>query len=78
MYVEVRNPDDINSVSKALYELKKMLKQNQVLSDAKKYDFYLSPSKKRKAKREQARKTRMRDIGKQKWYEKQNPDTIQF
>ena len=77
-YVEIRNnpnrkPADL--VNDALKELKRKMKKEGVLQDLKKYEFYMSPSKKKRFRKKEAFKRLKREQRKQDWYSKKPPTT---
>jgi len=79
-YVEVRtnpNKSQADLVVDALKELKRRMKKEGILQDLKKYEFYMSPSKKKRFREKEAFKRRKRDERKKEWYSKK-PDLSEF
>lgn len=84
-YVEIRqNPDVLYSkkghkdfLEDALQELKRKMKKEGTLQDFRKHESYMSPSKKKRFKRNEAFKRRKREERKKEWLEKQ-PKPDQF
>lgn len=76
-FVEIRSTDDRKhgeQVDRALKELKRQMKKEGVLEDFQLKQAYMSPSKKRRFKRNEAFKRRKREERKQDWYSKKNPE----
>ena len=72
-YVEVRtNPNKKHSdlLNEALKELKRKMKKEGILQDLKKYEFYMSPSKKKRFRKKEAFKRLKREQRKTDWYRK--------
>ena len=72
-YVEVRtNPNRKHSdlLNEALKELKRKMKKEGILQDLKKYEFYMSPSKKKRFRKKEAFKRLKREQRKTEWYRK--------
>lgn len=59
-----------NNVGFALQLLKKFIKRNEILINLKNREFYMSPSEKRRFKKNQAQKQKRREFRKQEWYDK--------
>ena len=75
-YVEVRtnpNKKPADLVNDALKELKRKMKKDGVLQDLKKYEFYMSPSKKKRFRKKEAFKRLKREQRKSEWYSKKPP-----
>jgi ribosomal protein S21 len=77
-YVEVR-PVNENSTKKhkdyvddALKELKRRMKKEGILQDLKRHESYMSPSQKKRFRRNEAMKRRKRDNRKQQWFKKKS------
>lgn len=80
-YVEVRQNDEKSQYKRksqdflddALKELKKKLKKEGIMQDLKKHESYMSPSLKRRHKKNEAFKRRKREERKQEWMKKKTP-----
>jgi ribosomal protein S21 len=74
--IPVRTSEDkkkhINDVTFALLELKKLVKKEDLISEFRSREAYMSPSKARRYKTNESIKQRKRDQKKQEWYEKNN------
>lgn len=71
-YVEVRNNNDkkhADMVDIAIKELKRRVKKENIFQDLKRKEFYMSPSKKKRFRKNEAFKRRKREERKQIWYE---------
>ena len=62
----------ISNVDYALKELKKMMKKEGVLQELKLREAYMSPSNKKRYRKNEALKRLRRDERKQDWYDKKN------
>lgn len=76
---EIKNYDGdskkhIETVTHLVKELKKSLKKEGILQDLRLKESYMSPSKKKRYKRNEARKRRVRDARKQEWYRNNKSD----
>ncbi len=59
-----------NSVDRAIKELKKRLKKEGMFEELKRREYYMSPSTKRKFRKNEAFKRRKREERKQEWHDK--------
>lgn len=74
-FVEVRNADHsskkhIDFINDALKELKRQMKKEGILQDLKRHEAYITPSKRRRIKKNEAFKRRKRDERKEAWFKK--------
>ena len=60
----------MDQVDWAIRELKKQLKKDNFQYELKRREFYMSPSKKKRWRKNEALKRKKRDDRKQEWYEK--------
>lgn len=75
-YVEVRvisGDKHLASLDAAIKEFKKRVKKDEILQDLKKHEFYMSPSNKKRWKKNEAFKRKKREERKQQWNDK-NPN----
>jgi ribosomal protein S21 len=63
MYVEVRG-ESKDDLERALKIFSKMIKKNEIINEVKKREFYVTPSKKRILKRQEAKRRKIRDARK--------------
>ena len=65
LYVEVRN----NDVTKALRRLKKLMNQEGMVKDMRKYEYFEKPSEKKRKEKAQARKRWLKKLeqNKESW-----------
>jgi ribosomal protein S21 len=65
MYIEIRGSDEGNrhreAVDNALKEFKRRMKKSGILQDLKRYESYMSPSKKKKFRKNEAIKRNKRE-----------------
>jgi ribosomal protein S21 len=74
MYVEVRDKDGvkhIDAVNMALLNLKRKIKKSGLMQELKNREYYMSPSKQRRFKRNEAIKRRKREENKTEWHSRQ-------
>ena len=74
-YVEVRSSEHSSKkhtdfVNDALKELKRQMKKEGILQDLKRHEAYMSPSKRKKFRKNEAFKRRKREERKEAWFEK--------
>jgi ribosomal protein S21 len=62
-----KHRDDVDS---ALTEFKKLVKKSGILQEISRREFYKSPAKTRRFKREESQRQKRRDERKQQWYSK--------
>lgn len=72
-YIELNGRDPrrhLDELDAALREFKKRVKKEGILSELKKHEHYVSPSKKRRLKSAESLKQRKRDEKKTQWHSK--------
>lgn len=72
-YVEIRDYGDrkhTDAVDRAIKELKRKMKKEEIFQELKRREFYMSPSKKKRFRKNEAFKRRKREEKKQEWYGK--------
>lgn len=74
IYVREDSRKHKDSLDWALREFKKMVKKEGILQDLKKHESYMTPSQKKKFRKNEAMKRRKRDEKKQEWYHKSSRD----
>lgn len=81
-YVEVRQSSGDSpkthrdNVESAIKELKRRMKKEGILYDLKLREFYMSPSKKKRYRKNEAMKRRKREERKQMWYKKNESNSV--
>lgn len=72
MYIEIRDRDGRDhkqSLDFALQEMKRQLKKSGLMQELRQREYYLSPSKKKRFRHNEAIKRARREERKQQWYD---------
>jgi len=74
-FVEVRSSESNSKkhadfINDALKELKRQMKKEGILQDLKRHEAYMSPSKRKKFRKNEAFKRRKREERKEAWFKK--------
>lgn len=78
-YVDVKQSDNTSdfrfNVEMALKELKRKMRKENIFQDLKRKEYYMTPSQRKKFRKQESLKRQRRDEKKKEWFDKNSEKT---